>query len=212
MENQMALSVIGAGLGRTGTLSLKLALERLGFDRCYHMKEVFEHLDHVPVWDKAADGEAVDWDALFNGYRSAVDFPAASFHRELADRYPDARIILTVRNPDTWYQSASETILRALDGPLPDHLTAWGEMARKTVVDRAFGGNPTGRDHLIACYERHNEEVRRTYSPDRLLVYEVSEGWEPLCQFLKVSVPDEPFPRVNTTDEFREHIAPLLRA
>jgi hypothetical protein len=208
----MALSVVGAGLGRTGTLSLKLALERLGFDRCYHMKEVFEHLDHVPVWDRAADGEAVDWDALFNGYRSAVDFPVASFHRELADYYPDAKLILTVRDPDRWYQSANETILRALAGPLPSHLTDWGEMARKTIVERVFAGNFTDRARLIASYEHHNEAVRRTYSPDRLLVYEVSEGWEPLCTFLGVAVPEEPFPRVNTTDEFREHIAPLFRA
>jgi hypothetical protein len=208
----MTLSVIGAGLGRTGTLSLKLALERLGLGPCYHMKAVFEHLDHVPVWDRAANGEAVDWGSLFTGYRSAVDFPVASFHRELADHYPDAKLILTVRNPDKWYQSVSETIFRAFDSPLPDHLAAWGEMVRKTIVERAFAGNVSDRDHLIASYQRHNEAVRQCYGPDRLLVYEVSEGWKPLCTFLGVPVPDEPFPRVNTTDEFRENIAPLFKA
>ncbi len=176
------------------------------------MKEVFEHLDHVPVWDRAADGEAVDWDALFNGYRSAVDFPVASFYGELSAYYPAAKLILTVRDPDRWYQSANETILRALDGPLPGHLTEWSELARKTIVERVFAGNVTDRARLIASYKHHNEAVRRTYSPDRLLVYEVSEGWEPLCRFLGVPVPEEPFPRVNTTDEFREHIAPLFKA
>lgn len=208
----MALSVIGAGLGRTGTLSLKLALERLGFGPCYHMKEVFEHLDHVPIWDRAANGETVDWNALFNGYRSGVDFPVAAFHRELSDYYPDAKLILTVRDPDRWYQSASDTILHPLTRPLPGHLTEWGEMVHKAILDRVFAGSVSDRAHVIACYERHNEEVRRAYSPDRLLVYDVSQGWEPLCRFLGVPAPDELFPRVNTTDEFREHIAPLFQA
>ena len=208
----MALSVIGAGLGRTGTLSLKLALERLGFGPCYHMKEVFEHLDHVPVWDRAADGEPVDWDTLFDGYRSAVDFPAAAFYRRLSDHYPAAKVILTVRDPDRWFQSFSDTILHPLTEPLPDHLADWGVMIRKTIFDRVFEGNVADREHVIASYERHNEEVERTIRPEQPLVYEVSQGWAPLCDFLEVPTPDEPFPKVNTTDEFREHFAPMFRA
>src|SRR5215207_3434894 len=97
----MPLSVVGAGLGRTGTMSLKLALERVGFGPCYHMKEVFEHLDaHVPAWDRAANGEWVDWDGLFDGYRAGVDLPVAAFYRELSEHYATAKVILTVRNPN----------------------------------------------------------------------------------------------------------------
>jgi hypothetical protein len=208
----MALSIIGAGLGRTGTLSLKLALERLGFGPCYHMTEVLEQLDHVPVWDRAVDGELVDWDALFEAYRSAVDFPTAAFYRELSDHYPAAKVILTVRNPDRWFQSFSDTILHPLTEPMPDPLVDWGAMARKVILDRVFDGKVADRRHVIASYERHNEEVKRTIPPERLLVYEVSDGWGPLCQFLEAPVPDEPFPRANTTDEFRERIAPLFQA
>lgn len=208
----MTLSVIGAGLGRTGTMSLKLALERLGFGPCYHMKEVFQRLDaHVPVWNRAADGEAVDWDALFADFRAAVDHPAAVFYRDLADHYPNAKVILTVRDPDRWLQSFSETILHALTEPLPDRLAEWGTMHDKVVRDRVFAGNVADRAHMIARYERHNEEVERTIPAERLLIYEVAQGWGPLCRFLGGPVPDEPFPKANTTADFSEHLAPLFK-
>jgi hypothetical protein len=207
-EKKMPLSVIGAGLGRTGTLSLKLALEQLDFGPCYHMREVFErHLaDHVPLWTKAARGEPVDWSALFGDYRSAVDFPAAAFYREIADHFPSAKVILTVRDSDRWYESFSNTIRHPLTEALPDNLEAWGEMVRKAILDRVFGGDAMDRSHVIASYERHNEQVKRTVPFERLLVYEVADGWEPLCNF-RVPVPKEPYPKVNTTDEFRKRIA-----
>ncbi len=208
----MSLSVVGAGLGRTGTLSLKHALEELGLGPCYHMKEVFEHLDHVPLWDRAAEGLPVDWDALFSGYKSAVDFPAAAFYRELAGRYPDAKVILTVRDPGRWHRSVSETILPTLTQNQPEWLAEWGVMVRKAILERIFGGNVTDRAHMIGCYERHNAEVKQVIPASRLLVYEVSEGWEPLCRFLGVPVPDAEFPRANTTEEFQTRIAPLFRA
>jgi len=209
----MALSVIGAGVGRTGTLSLKLALERLGFAPCYHMREVFEHhlASHVPVWARAADGERIDWDTLFEGYRSAVDFPASAFYGEISQHYPDARVILTVRDPDRWFQSFSDTILHPLTERLPDNLADWGRMVHKAIVDRIFDGQVEDRAHVIACYKRHNEQVRQTIPAERLLVYEVATGWDPLCQFLGVPLPDEPFPKANTTDEFRERIATFFK-
>ena len=208
----MPLSVIGAGLGRTGTMSLKLALERLGHGPCYHMKEVLAHLDaHVPMWDRAAEGGLVDWDVLFEGYRAAVDHPAAGFYRELAAHYPEAKVILTVRDPERWFQSFTNTILHPLTEPLPDHLVAWGTMVRKAILDRVFDGNVADKTHVIASYERHNEEVKRAVPRGRLLVYEVAQGWEPLCQFLEAPVPDEPFPMANTTDEFREHLSPMFK-
>jgi hypothetical protein len=208
----MPLSVIGAGLGRTGTMSLKLALERVGLGPCYHMKEVFAHLEtHVPVWDQAADGKRVDWDALFDGYQSAVDHPTAVFYRELAEHYPAAKTVLTVRDPDRWFQSFSATILHPLTEPLPDRLVDWGKMHDKVVLDRVFDGNVADKTHMIASYERHNEGVKRTIPPERLLIYEVAQGWEPLCRFLGVPVPNEPFPISNTAEDFRTHLAPMFK-
>src|SRR5262245_57769728 len=204
----MALSVIGAGVGRTGTKSLQLALGRLGFGPCYHMHEVFNHLAmHVRLWDLAAQGETVDWDRLFEGYRSAVDFPASAFYRELADHCPAAKVVLTVRDPERWFQSFSDTIVYPLTTPIVDQFAAWQAMAQKVIRDKVFSGNVVDRAHVIARYRNHNKEVERLISPERLLVYEVSQGWKPLCEFLGVPVPDEPFPKTNSTDEFQERIA-----
>ncbi len=203
----MTLSVIGAGLGRTGTLSLKVALERLGFGPCYHTRELLKQVDaHVAVWNRAADGDCVDWDALYEGYSSAVDFPTAAFYRELSDYYPVAKVILTLRDPARWYESVKETIVWPLTQPLPDHLSAWQAMLRKAVVNRIFGGNVQDREHVIAAYERHNADVKRTVAPERLLAYDISEGWAPLCSFLGADIPHEAFPKVNTTEEFRDRI------
>jgi Sulfotransferase domain len=208
----MTLSVIGAGVGRTGTLSLKFALERLGFGPCYHMKELLDHLDdHVPLWDRAAQGREIDWDGLLKGYRSAVDFPVAGFYRDLAARYPEAKVVLTLRDPERWFRSYSATILDGLTRPAPDKLAAWGEMVRKTIVERVFIGNASDKAHVIDCYHRHNDEVQRTIPRERLLVYEVSQGWKPLCDFLEVDIPDEPFPKANTTDEFKERFASRIQ-
>jgi hypothetical protein len=210
----MTLSVVGAGVGRTGTLSLKLALERLGFGPCYHMKEIFDHhlQGHVPLWTRAAEGEAIDWDLIFRDYRSAVDFPAAAFYREIADFYPGSQVILTVRDKDKWYESFKATIQMPLTQKMPEMLGDWSAMVRRGILDRVFGGQASDRAHVIERYEHHNEEVVRTIPPERLLVYDVSQGWEPLCSFLGVPVPEEPFPRVNTTSDFRERIAPLFQS
>lgn len=202
----MALSVIGAGFGRTGTLSLKIALERLGLGPCYHMAEVFAHPEHVPAWRDAAEGRPVDWDTLLVGYGAAVDWPACHFWRELAVRHPQARVVLTVRDAERWYASVRDTIYGALCAELPAEppvLRAQQAMARRIVLERTFGGRFEDRDHAIRVYREHNEAVRRALPPERLLVYEVAQGWEPLCGFLDRPVPDEPFPRVNSTDEFR---------
>ena len=201
----MSLSVIGAGLGRTGTHTLKLALEQLGFGPCYHMREVFAHLDtHVAVWNRAASGEAVDWDELFAEYLSAVDLPTSAFAVGLAAHYPAAKVILTERDPERWFRSFSDTISHPMSEELPDHLAAWSAMVRKAIVDRVFDGDITDKAHVIACYERHNAMVRRSIPADRLLVFAVADGWEPLCGFLGVPIPAEPFPKSNSTDEWRE--------
>jgi hypothetical protein len=201
----MPLSVIGAGFGRTGTLSLKKALERLGFGPCHHMVELFAHPEQIPLWDQATDGAPIDWDALLGGYRSAVDWPACHFWRELADRYPAAKVILTVRDPQAWYRSARAMIFRYMADPPPDEPAAakaqW-RLVRKMILRQTFGGSTDDPDLAIGVLRMHDEEVERTIPAKRLLVHEVSQGWEPLCRFLGADVPDEPFPRVNTTEEF----------
>ena len=200
----MALQVVGAGFGRTGTLSLKHALQMLGFGPCYHMVEVFAHPEHVPMWRAAGRGEPVDWDALYEGYQSTVDWPSTRCWRELADHYPEAKVILSRRSPDSWFESVSNTIFKALSGPAPENPVAQAQMAmaRELIFDGTFSGRQLEKEHAIAVFEAHNAEVRRTIAPDRLLVFEASDGWAPLCAFLGVPVPAEPYPRVNTTDDF----------
>lgn len=209
----MSLKVIGAGFGRTGTLSLQAALEELGFSCCYHMQEVLTHPAHAPVWSAARRGEPVDWDTLFAGYQAAVDWPPCAFYSALLCRYPDAKVILTIRDPDKWYESARQTIYYARNA-----FPAWAawflppmrrftRMLDDVVWVGTFLGRFADKEHALAVFDRHNEEVRRTVPPDRLLVYEVSQGWGPLCAFLGVPVPkDKPFPRLNDTAEFRSRI------
>lgn len=201
----MALAVIGAGFGRTGTLSLKGALEQLGFGPCYHMVEVIEHPEHVDFWQRAAAGDQVDWDEIPASYRAAVDWPACNFYAPLAARYPEAKVILTVRDPERWYRSACRTIFPRITRPLAEDHPAWprARMQRRIVIEQALGGDIADRAHVLRAFRHHIEEVRRAIVPERLLVYRVADGWEPLCRFLGRPVPDAPLPHVNSTDDFR---------
>jgi Sulfotransferase domain len=201
------LEIIGARYGRTGTLSLKSALERLGFGPCYHAVEFMRHPEHQARWEAAFHGNP-EWEQVFAGYRSTVDFPGAAFWRELADAYPQAKVILTVRDPEEWYASMRETFLAAAG---PD-----GQPPIPGASDGTFGGargwsqmmadlqdEPTA----IANFKQHIEGVQSYVPSHRLLVYEVREGWQPLCDFLEVRVPDEPFPRLNDSEAFKELMA-----
>lgn len=201
----MPLDVIGAGLGRTGTTSLKLALERLGYARCHHMTEVFARPETAGLWEAAAEGKPVDWETLLAGYRAAVDWPACHFYRELAGIYPNAKVILSVRDPESWFRSTQNTIFN------PERLAAMqqapmGGFLRK-AISPTFDGRLHDHDHVISVYETHNAEVRRTVAPERLLVYDAADGWEPLCRFLGLPIPSDLFPHANTTDEFRARVA-----
>jgi hypothetical protein len=198
----MALSVIGAGFGRTGTLSLKLALEELGFGPCYHMVEVLKNPDAPGYWEAAADGRPVDWERVFAGYHATVDWPGATFWRELAEAYPEAKVILTVRDPEAWFTSNQATIFSpGYDGDEP-----FPRMVRK-VIGALFDQRLHDKDKLLEVFARHNETVRRVIPAERLLVYEVSQGWAPLCDFLGAPVPQAPFPRVNSTEEAQRNFA-----
>ena len=199
----MALAVIGAGLGRTATFSLKVALEHLGFGPCYHMSEVFAGARrNVPLWLDAIDGRP-DWDAIFEGFHSTTDYPACTYWRELVEHYPRAKVILTVRDPDTWFDSVSETIFSdGMQASLRGSPT--GDMMQGVIFD-AFGERLRDRDFMTEWFIRRNREVIDALPPERLLVFSPKEGWEPLCGFLGVPVPNEPFPRINSRDELNAH-------
>ncbi|WP_425410457.1 sulfotransferase [Hyphococcus sp.] len=202
----MGLKIIGAGFGRTGTASLKLALEKLGFGPCYHMSEVLANAGHIDLWNDVADG-AADWETIFKNYQSTVDFPASIYWRALAAAYPDAKVVLSLRDAERWYESTQETILSEkmweFTGP-----TRWGGMLDRTIRT-LFEGDIHDRDTLIRIYNEHNETVKAAFGPDRLLVFEAKDGWAPLCAFLGVEVPDEAYPRVNSREELQGMIAML---
>ena len=199
----MTLKVIGSGLGRTGTMSLKHALEELGFGPCHHMLEVFQHPESMALWVEAGKGNA-DWSAIYKDYHATVDYPGARFWRELAHAYPHAKILHTVRDPDRWFESTQETIFApgsfAVEPPEPvkPFFATVVEGMREHLHDR---------NYMIAHFKRHTEEVLATIPSERLLVYRVSGGWEPLCRFLGVPVPATPFPSENSREEFKARVA-----
>lgn len=198
----MSLEVIGAGFGRTGTVSLKLALEMLGFKPCHHMTEVFAHPEQVPFWDRAAQGERMNWDDVFSSYKASCDWPSSAFYKELADYYPKGKVILTLRDPKAWYKSVSSTIIRGMRKPEPGqtHILP-GIFAPLLIGEKTFG-NDFSEAHMMDVFMRHNEEVKRTIPADRLLVFQATDGWAPLCAFLGVKAPDVPYPQANSTEEF----------
>jgi hypothetical protein len=203
----MGLEIIGAGVGRTGTTSLKTALETLGFGPCHHMTEVVFNPAALQRWIAIADGDH-DWEAAFAGYRSAVDWPEVAFWRELAAYYPHAKVILTERDPEAWFRSTQETILsperdQATPGPMQTLMGKLMARFEPAIHDKA---------RMIAAFLAHNAEVRRAIPPERLLVYEVAQGWGPLCAFLGVPEPDAPMPHANSTDDFKTMIRNRLAA
>ncbi|RTM05417.1 MAG: sulfotransferase family protein [Hyphomicrobiales bacterium] len=194
----MSLRVIGTGFGRTGTDSMREALTMLGFGPCHHMYEVMAHAEQKRLWRALAKGGAPNWDRLFAGYESCVDWPSAHYWRELIEAYPQARVILTWRSPEGWWESFQRTILPAIaDSKDQDSLGV------ALVAKQVFGGHPQDRAHAIAVYEANVEAVLNTVPPERLLIHKLGDGWEPLCTHLGVPVPDEPYPARNTTQEFR---------
>jgi hypothetical protein len=222
------MRVIGAGFGRTGTTSLKAALEELGFGPSYSLNEVFANPEHVGVWEAARrspTGEQVDWGRFLAGYAVAVDWPACSFYEELMQAFPEAPVILTVRDPAPWYESTRSTIYglrRLTTGPLPVRaafalaglfvpgVTGTVLLADHLVWKDTFDGRFEDRAYAMEVFGRHNHAVRRRVPPERLLVFDVREGWAPLCDFLGVEVPDGPFPRLNEARQMRRRLLGLV--
>jgi hypothetical protein len=215
------VSLIGAGLPRTATTSQKIGLEMLGFGPCYHMVEVLTDLELVPRWSEAVEGR-VDWHRVFDGFSSTVDWPGAYFYRELMEVYPQAKILLSVRSGESWATSIIDTIWSVLYGDtILGNLSlarekvdpGWRnycEMMRTMWVKGGLFTSPeAGLDpaELARAMERYNEEVIATVPKDRLLVWTPSDGWDPLCSFLEVAVPESPFPRVNDAEQFTSMLA-----
>ncbi len=210
----MTIKVIGAGMGRTGTATLKVALETLGFTKCYHSTSLADHPTHGPQWIGLLEGKALDWAQLYAGYQGTMGLPTVFFYKEIMAQYPEAKVILTMRDAESWYQSASQTIFKL---PTRGQMVMMGLIARfnpklKTAmyilpvarrVSAHFLGDDLTKERAIEFYQRHNAEVQQQVPPEKLLVYDVKEGWEPLCHFLDVPVPATPFPHTNTRAEFQ---------
>ena len=207
----MTLKVVGAGFGRTGTHSLKFALEKLLDAPCYHMVEVFMHPEHVPAWHAAALNKPVDWDTLFDGYAAAVDWPASAYWPELMRKYPDALVLLSVRDPEAWWKSATETIFKGLNSNNHVVTPAWLAMI-KAMFARYGGVETIDHDVLVTAFKENTVRAMREVPKERLLVWEAKDGWEPICRRLGLPVPDAPFPRTNTTEEWRAREAALQAA
>jgi hypothetical protein len=225
----MALRVVGAGLPRTGTASLKAGLERLLGGSCYHMVELLmEHVEHAGTWRDAIDGQPPDWPRFLAGYTAAVDWPASWTWRELADAFPDAVVLLSQRDSaETWYRSVEGTVLQSMHriakyadpdqvppserrpaqwaDASPEQLVALGQLF--TRLGRVLSGD---RDMIMAYYQRHLAEVRATIPPGRLLEWQPTAGWEPLCAALDVPIPDEPFPHENSSEVFKARVAQAM--
>ncbi|MCA8927804.1 MAG: sulfotransferase family protein [Alphaproteobacteria bacterium] len=210
------VQIIGAGMGRTSTMSLKQALEMLGFRPCHHMMEMRNVPETAEGWLRAAQGEAVDFAALLKGYRASCDWPSSAFWRELMQTFPDAKVILTERPEEKWWQSISRTIFQSLRLPPDPDATptrpVQRAMAKAVIIDKVFGGEVDDREHVLSVYRAHNAAVKAEVPVDKLLVFDGADGWAPLCAFLGVPVPDEAYPNTNSTADFQARWTPDQRA
>ncbi len=201
----MSLQIIGPGFGRTGTRSLKAALEVLGFGPCHHMQTLFADPAQLAFWKTLAAGGTVDWREVFAGFRSQMDWPGAFVWRELVEAFPQARVVFSTRPAEAWWTSYSRTVgtLRRLYPTLPVQAGVAETLdAMKGVRIRQGIDQMDGRAAAIAAFHRQLAEVRAAVPAERLLVFAVGDGWTPLCAFLGVPVPDTPFPRLNDGGDF----------
>ena len=215
----MSIKVIGAGFGRTGTTSLKVALEQLGFSKCYHMFEVIHSPEDAALWQSALEhkttGEPTDWSVPFKGYKATLDWPGCTFYQELMATYPDAKVLLTTRDPESWYASAEATIYQSNqmeEETLPPPMQPFIKMVKALLWEHTFDGKFEDKAYAIDVFNAHNEEVKRIVPSEKLLVYNVKEGWEPLGEFLGVETPKgEPFPHLNDRQSFKERVIKMIQ-
>jgi hypothetical protein len=211
----MPLKVIGAGFGRTGTLSLKTALEKLGFGKCYHMVEVLKKHHHMKHWAEIMQGGKAEWETLFKDYQAALDWPVAAYYKDLMEIYPQAKVILTVRDPHSWHRSIMTTLYQAQRKSLLRFACILPPVYRflqgmeNSIWQNVFQNKVEDEDHAINVFNAHIEEVKCVVPPERLLIFEARQGWEPLCSFLNVPVPvGQPYPhkhKGNLVRQFLKH-------
>jgi len=194
----MGLKVIGAGFGRTGTDSMREALTMLGFGPCHHMFEINKNDEQRRLWRALAKGAPPDWERLFQGYQSCVDWPSAFYWRQLIEVYPEAKVILTYRSPESWWESFEQTILAGMT-----RMTDRESVVITLIADQVFGGRPDDRSHAMAVYAANVKDVMETAPPGRLLVHRLGDGWPTLCAHLGVAQPSEPYPARNSKGEIR---------
>jgi hypothetical protein len=199
----MALDVIGAGLGRTGTLSQKSALELLLGGPCHHMVELLTRPEQLGLWDRILRGDHTDWEGVFAGYRAAVDFTSACYFLELTTAYPHALVLLSLRDTEEWWESFRRTVVETLIDE-PEEGDPWERAmtpVRTLTIDllaSRFTPEWTDENACKAAYERHNAAVRKTIPADRLLEWRAGDGWDPICDALGVPIPPEPFPTATS--------------
>jgi Sulfotransferase domain len=207
------VKVIGAGFGRTGTMSLKAALERLGANPCFHMIDIIRDPSNLHYWQAAAEGEKVDWKEALAGWEGSVDWPGCTFYKEHMETWPDAPVLLSVRDPESWYKSVANSIHAAKEMAMRGELEPPEEnppspevmqMINGLIWNGTFHGRFEEKDYALKVFDDHIEEVKRTVPPERLVIYEIKQGWGPLAEMMGVDVPDEEFPHLNDTESFRQ--------
>jgi len=222
----MSIKIIGAGFPRTGTNTLRESLEMLGFNKTYHMKQLLVHPENLHYWTTLRETHTTDWDGLYDGYEATVDFPCYPWYKEHMKRYPDAKVILSLRPFEDWYTSFSSTIWKAQNPP-PEQQAAMAErvasdprlqkvmkvmdFAKVAIIHDHFQDRFADKEYMENVFNDHNEEVKNYVPADKLLVYDVREGWEPLCKFLDVEVPGEPLPHTNKKEDFQAMVAELMQ-
>lgn len=222
----MSIEIIGAGFPRTGTTTLKKALEILGYDKTYHFKDLVANPDDLKYWKELEETGSTDFENLFKGYRATSDFPAYPYYKILLKKYPDAKIILTKRDPDAWYKSTYDTIWQAGPQNLPAKLVLSGKMLlnshlrkkmncikfmRKIYLSNQFGGEFGSEQSAKSTFINHIKEVSENVPKEKLLIYEVADGWEPLCKFLRIDIPQVPFPHLNKNQDFHKMVKKMIR-
>lgn len=210
------MEVIGAGFARTGTKSLQEALEILGYGKCYHMVTLFGNPQDIKYWEAAATGQKVEWEKLFDGCKSVVDFPGSFYYKELMSKYPDAKIILSKRDAESWYNSAYSTIYSfnpgvktklklvsfALFNERARNLLRIVKMNKLTIWDRLFQKRFEDKDFAIKVFNDHIRDTIQYVPKEKLLVFEAKDGWGPLCEFLNKPIPSVPYPKLNSKEDF----------
>lgn len=206
---KIIMKVIGVGIGRTGTLSLKVALETIGYHPCYHLLDVYKKPGILRILLAVGDGKELEWRDLFKHYRAGVDFPFTTQYKIYLQNYPETKVILTVRDPDEWYDSARQTIYH-IQRILIRYLPGGRKVGEKTIWYQLFENRFEDREFAIRAFKQHTEQVKQTVAPEQLLIFNVKDGWEPLCAFLQVPLPDEPFPHANQRPIMRSMMALAL--